>query len=97
MLHNQMQAGLVHALDSAVQAGDIQAARRATQQLTELNAQNKPKQFTNADIRMSLKAKAPWFGVDPVRSGKVVEFGKNMEPESFKSADEFADELIKAV
>lgn len=100
MLHGQVQANLVRALDSAVQAGDIKAAREATNQLADLHLQNSkkaPAQFTNVDIRESLKKKAPWFGVDPRRSAKAVEFGKNMEPTSFKSADEFADKLIKSI
>lgn len=100
MLRSQLQAGLVYKLDSATQAGDIVAARKAAQELSEFAVKNTPpnmQQFTNADIRASLKVKAPWFGVDPRRSAKAVELGKNMEPESFKSADEFADALIKAV
>jgi hypothetical protein len=100
MLRTQMQNDLTRQLDSAVQAGDINAARKATQQLAELHLQNvkaTPVQFTNADIRAALKVKAPWFGVDPRRSARAVEFGKNMEPQSFKSADEFADRLIEAV
>lgn len=100
MLRSQLQANLVYKLDSATQAGDIVAARKAAQELSEFAVQhksaNKP-HFDNADIRTALKAKAPWFGVDPRRSAKAVEFGKNMEPESFKSADEFAEKLIKAV
>lgn len=101
MLRNQVQTNLTNALDSAVQAGDIQAARKATQQLQEfaltLNKTPAATSFTNADIRTAIKAKASWFGVDPRRSAKVVEFGKNMEPQSFKSAEEFADAIIKAV
>lgn len=100
MLKNQMQANLTHQLDSAVQAGDIQAARKATEQLQQFALQNKPAntpQFNNADIRASLKTKAPWFGVDPRRSAKAVEFGKNMEPESFQTADAFAEAIVKAV
>jgi hypothetical protein len=100
LMHNQRQAMLAHALDSAVQVGDINAARNATRQLSELaivQAKKITPQFSNADIRASLKVKAPWFGVDPRRSAKAVEFGKNMEPQSFKSADEFADELIRSV
>ena len=100
MLKNQMQATLTHQLDSAVQAGDIQAARKATQQLQDFALQNRPPntpKFNNADIRASLKVKAPWFGVDPRRSAKAVEFGKNMEPESFPSADAFAEAIVKAV
>jgi hypothetical protein len=96
----QMQLSLSQQLDSAVQAGDINAARRATQQISELAIQNSKTAspaFTNADIRASLRIKAPWFGVDPRRSVKAVEFGKNMDPTSFKSADEFAEKLVEAV
>jgi len=101
MLKNQVQANLTYALDSATQAGDIQAARKAAQQLQEFALSTvKPADapsFTNADIRTAIKAKAPWFGVDPRRSAKAVEFGKNMEPQSFKSAEEFAKAIIEAV
>lgn len=100
MLKNQLQANLVYQLDSATQAGDIQAARKAAQAYADFTAKNKSAEvpsFNNADIRAALKVKAPWFGVDPRKGAKAVEFGKNMEPQSFKSADEFADALIKAV
>jgi hypothetical protein len=100
LIRTQQQNMLAHALDSAVQVGDINAARNATRQLSEIaiqQAKTAGPQFTNADIREVLITKAPWFGKDPRRSAKAVEFGKNMEPKSFKSAEEFADELIKAV
>jgi hypothetical protein len=100
LIRQQQRNSLVHALDSAVQVGDINAARNATRQLSELaitEAKKTTPAFTNTDIRDVLKTKAPWFGVDPRRSAKAVEFGKNMEPTAFKSAEEFADELIKAV
>lgn len=100
MLKNQLQNNIVHRLDSATQAGDIQAARKAAMELSEFNSKHRSPDtpaFTNADIRTAIKAKAPWFGVDPRRSAKVVEFGKNMEPHSFKSAEEFADKILEAV
>jgi hypothetical protein len=100
MLRNQVHANLTHALDSAVQAGDIKAAREATQRLQDFalkTIKSAPVQFTNTDIRAAIKAKASWFGVDPRRSAKAVEFGKNMEPESFKSAEDFAEAVIEAV
>ena len=101
MLRNQVQSNLTRQLDSAVQAGDINAARKATQQLQELAVTTVKKNgvvpFNNEDIRNRLVEKAPWFGTDPRRSAKAVEFGKNMEPQRFKSAEEFADAVIKAV
>lgn len=99
MVHAQMHDTLHRQLNSAVQVGDINVARAAVQQLNQLavtQAKNN-KQFTNHDIREVLKTKAPWFGVDPRRSARAVEFGKNMEPASFETAEAFADELIKAV
>jgi hypothetical protein len=100
MLKGQIQANLVGRLDSATQSGDIQAARQAAQALADFTSKNRPPDapsFNNTDIRAAIKAKAPWFGVDPRRSAKVVEFGKNMEPASFKSAEEFADKIIEAI
>lgn len=100
IVKNQLQTSLTHQLDAATQAGDIAAARAAANKIAEFALQNKSPDapsFTNVDIRKSLKEKAPWFGVDPRRSAKAVEFGKNMEPQSFKSADEFADALIKSI
>jgi hypothetical protein len=101
MLRQQVQTNLTHALDSAVQAGDINAARNATKQIAELAASSakpvaKPA-FTNVDIKNALKEKAPWFGTDPRRSAKAVEFGKNMEPEAFPTAEAFAEAVVKAV
>jgi hypothetical protein len=101
MMRNQIRNNLTHALDSAVQAGDIKAAREATQQLADLHVKNVKAsdvpQFNNADIRAAMTKQASWFGVDPRRSAKAVEFGKNMEPQAFKSAAEFAEALVKAV
>lgn len=100
IVRQQQQNMLVNQLDSATQAGDILAARKAAQQLQEFALQHRNPdvaQFTNADIRASLKVKAPWFGVDPRRSARAVEFGKNMEPSAFKSADAFAEELIRSI
>jgi hypothetical protein len=101
MLRQQMQQTLTNQLDTATQAGDIAAVRKTAQQIAELAAATaqpaKKPAFTNDDIKKSIKAKAEWFGTDPRRSAKVVEFGKNMEPESFATADAFADAVIKAV
>ena len=100
LYRNQVQANLVRNLDSAVQAGDIQAARRATQELSAYAlhaAKNITPAFSNTDIREALKTKAPWFGVDPRRSARAIEYGKNMEPARFKSAEEFADKIIEEI
>jgi hypothetical protein len=101
MLRAQIQNNLDRQLNASVQAGDIQAARATAKQLQDLalaSVKNTGKvPFTDADIRAAIKTKATWFGVDPRRSAKIVEFGKNMEPQSFKSAEEFADAVIKAV
>jgi hypothetical protein len=101
MLRQQMQQTLTNQLDTATQAGDIAAVRKTAQQIAEFAAASaqpaKKPAFTNDDIKKAIKAKAEWFGTDPRRSAKVVEFGKNMEPESFATADAFADAVIKAV
>jgi len=100
MLHKQVQENLTRMLDSAVTAGDIAAARNATKQIAELALSTVPAKkdkIADADIREALKTKAPWFGTDPRRSAKAVEFGKNMDPTSFATAEAFADAVVKAV
>lgn len=104
LLRTQLNHTLTNQLNQAVQAGDIQAAHAATKQIAELavattappKAAEGPK-FSTEDIKKTMNAKAPWFGVDPKRSAKAVEFAKNMEPTAFKTVEEFADTLIKAV
>ncbi len=104
LLRNQLNASLTGQLNAAVQAGDIAAAHNATKAIAELAVANVPQQaaaagpkFSNDDIRKTMQTKAPWFGTDPRRSAKAVEFAKNMEPTAFATVEAFSDALIKAV
>lgn len=99
VLRQQAQAGLQVQLDRAVEAGDTEVARRVSDQIAQLAVQTAPKThaFSEQDIRASLESKATWFGVDPKKSSKAVEFGKTMDPKRFGTAEAFADALIKAV
>ncbi len=103
MLRNQLNATLTGQLNAAVQAGDIAAAHNATKAIAELAVANVPQQqatgpkFDNEAIKKSMQTKAPWFGTDPRRSAKAVEFARNMEPTAFATVEAFSDALIKAV
>jgi hypothetical protein len=105
LMRNQLNASLTNQLNAAVQAGDIAAAHAATKSIAELAAASVPQQvaaaagpkFSNDDIRKTMQTKAPWFGTDPRRSAKAVEFAKNMEPSAFETVEKFSDALIKAV
>lgn len=102
MLKQQMQNTLTAQLDSAVQAGDIAAARKAAQAVSELAVASVPRTSgksvpTTDAIKAALMAKADWFGVDPRKSAKAVELGKMMDPSRFETAEAFADSLLKEI
>ncbi len=102
LLRQQLNASLTGQLNAAVQAGDLAAAHNATKAIAELAVSTAPQpaagpKFTNDDIRKTMQTKATWFGTDPRRSAKAVEFAKNMEPTAFATVEAFTDALIKAV
>lgn len=103
MLRQQLQNNLQASLDSAVQAGDINAARKASKDILDLNlAEARASTAVKAaptkdEIKKAVTAKAPWFGVDPKKSAKALELAKMMDPERFETADAFADALLKSV
>ncbi len=98
MMREQALSGLRTQLDAAVTNGDTEAARKVTDQIANLTLQTAPKAppYGDAEIRTALD-KAPWFGTDPKKSGKAVEFGKTMDPKKFATAEAFAEAIIKAV
>ena len=98
MLREQARNGLQAQLDVAVTNGDAEAARKVTADLEKLAVSTAPKAppFNDADIRAELD-KQPWFGTDPKKSAKVVEFGKTLDPKKFATAAAFAEALVKAV
>lgn len=98
MMREQALAGLQTQLDTAVTNGDTEAARKVTDQIATLRVQTAPKAppYGDAEIRGQLE-KAPWFGIDPKKSAKAVEFGKTMDPKKFATAELFAAALVKAV
>lgn len=101
MMRDQLQTNWKSVLDTAVQNGDVESARKASDQLALLATAAAPKPtgpaFNEADIRKVMETKAPWFGVDPRKSAKAVDYAKSMHMNRFQSADAFAEALIKAV
>lgn len=99
MLREQAAHGLQLSLDAAVEAGDTATARQVSEKIAALAVQTAPKQpaFGNAEILAALDTKAEWFGKDPKKSAKAMEFGKTMDPKKFGSAEAFADAVLKAV
>lgn len=98
MMREQARAGLQAQLDKAVVDGDTAAAMKAADDIAKLAIATAPKAlaFNNDDIKAELD-KQPWFGTDPKRSAKAVEFGKTMDPKKFASAEAFATAIVKAV
>ena len=98
MLREQARNGLQAQLDTAVTNGDAAAARKVTADLEKLAVSTAPKAppFSDTEIRAELD-KLPWFGTDPKKSAKAVEFGKTLDPKKFATAALFAAALVKAV
>jgi hypothetical protein len=98
MMREQARNGLQTQLDAAVTNGDTEAARKIGKQLEDLGAANAPAKppYGNAEIVAQLE-KAPWYGIDPKKSAKAVEFGKTMDLKKFPTAEAYATALIKAV
>lgn len=98
MMREQARNGLQAQLDAAVTNGDTEAARKVTADLEKLAVSTAPKAppFGDVEIRAQLE-KAPWFGIDPKKSAKAIEFGKTMDPKKFATAEAFATALIKSV
>jgi hypothetical protein len=98
MMREQAINGLQAILDKAVTDGDTVAARKAADDLAKLAVSTAPKAppFNSDDIKAELE-KAPWYGVDPKKNAKALEFGKAMDSKKFATAAAFAEALIKAV
>lgn len=98
MMREQAAAGLQTALDKAVTDGDTVAARKISDDLAKLAVSAAPKAppFTGDDVKTEL-SKLDWFGVDPKKSAKAIEFGKTMDLKKFASADLMAAAIVKAV
>jgi hypothetical protein len=98
MMREQATLGLQSQLDAAVTAGDTEAARKVSVELAKLAVSAAPKAppYGDVEIRAELDKQA-WFGTDPKKSAKALEFGKTMDPKKFATAEAFAAAIVKAV
>lgn len=98
MMREQARNGLQAQLDAAVTNGDTEAARKVAADIAKLEVSTAPKAapYTPDDIRAELN-KQEWYGVDPKKSAKALEFGKTMDLAKFPTAAAFAAAVVKAV
>lgn len=98
MMREQAVLGLQQQLDAAVTNGDTAAARKISDDLSKLAVSTAPKAppYGNDDILAELN-KLEWFGVDPKKSRRVLDFGKDLNPKKFATAADFAAAVVKAV
>ena len=98
MMRDQARAGLQIQLDAAVTEGNTESARKIAADLAKLEVSTAPKAppYGDTEIRSHLDKQA-WFGTDPKRSAKAIEFGKTMDPKKFATAEAFAAAIVKAV
>jgi len=98
LMRDQAVRGLQTQLDAAVTEGNTESARKIAADLAKLEVSTAPKAppYGDAEIRGYLDKQA-WFGTDPKRSAKALEFGKTMDPKKFATAEAFAAAIVKAV
>lgn len=98
MMREAAKTGLQTRLDAAVTNGDTEAARKVSDEMAALAVSTAPKTppFGPGDVKAELD-KLDWFGVDPKKSAKAMEFGKTMALEKFPTAAAFAAAIVKAV
>jgi hypothetical protein len=98
MLRQTARSGLEDKLAQAVVDGDQEAAKKIAKEMSDLELQTAPKAppYGDAEIRAELN-KLPWFGVDPRKSAKAMQYGKDLDPRKFSTAEAFAKAVADAV
>jgi len=98
MMRDAARSGLQAQLNTAVTEGDAEAAQKIAADIAKLEVQIAPKAppYGDVEIRAQLD-KQEWFGTDPKKSAKAIEFGKTMDPKKFATAEAFAAAIVKAV
>lgn len=100
MLRDQARLGLQSQMDAAVAEGNAEKVRKIADDIAKLDLATAPAKavpkFGDTDVRAELD-KLPWFGIDPKKSAKAIEFAKNLEPKKFADAAAFVAAIAKAV
>lgn len=102
LLKKQMETSIGQQLDQAVASGDAALARKLTADYAALQVATAPKPVaastvpTIDQIRTEFTKLAPWFGIDPRKSQKVIELSRAMDPARFDTPKAAADALLKA-
>jgi hypothetical protein len=98
MLRQTARSGLEAKLTQAVVDGDQEAAKKIAKEMSDLELQTAPKAppYGDAEIRAELN-KLPWFGIDPRKSAKAMQYGKDLDPRKFSTAEAFAKAVAEAV
>lgn len=99
MMRNTARSAIQSRLDTATTAGDIDAVRKISDELAQFDVQTTPRAavtYGDAEIKAEL-GKTEWFGADPKKTAKAMEFGKTMDPKKFAGPEAFAAAVIKAV
>lgn len=48
-------------------------------------------------IIAEVERRAPWYGVDPIKSRDLIELGRYMDPKKFESAEAYVTALLGAL
>lgn len=99
MLRDQARNGLKAQLKQAVTDGNTDAADKIADQIAALDVQTTPKpivSYGDPEVRAEL-GKLPWFGVDPRKTAKALQYGRDLDPKRFATAEIFAKAVSDAV
>lgn len=100
MMREQARMGIQTQMDAAVAEGNAEKVRKLAKDLADFEVAAAPAKVMGAygadDVKAEL-SKLPWFGVDPVKSARVMDLGKHMDFKKFANAAAFTEALVKAV
>jgi len=98
IIQQQTRTNMQTRLNEAVTNGDQEAAQKIANELAQFEVKSAPKAppYGQDEIRAELD-KLEWFGVDPKKSQRAIELGRNLNLKKFATAEAFAKAIIDAV
>lgn len=85
--------------EAAVVNGDVAGAKAISDKIADFKVALAPKPatgFGDAEVKAELN-KLDWFGADPKKSAKAMEFARNMSPSKFPTPEAYVQAVVKAM
>lgn len=85
--------------EAAVVNGDVAGAKAISDKIADFKIAIAPKPatgFGDTEVKAELN-KLDWFGADPKKSAKAMEFARNMSPAKFATPEAYVAAVVKAM